>query len=188
MAVAAEKKTYTSDDLWELSHRTGKHYELVRGELRELAPAGEEHGFVAGRVIALLAQYVDSKRLGYLFAAETGFVLQEGERATVRAPDVAFVQRERLPEGRMSPFFSRVIPDLVVEVLSPSDTYVSVLDKVNDWLNAGVKAVWVVDPASREVVVHKQSGSVHILRKDDVLSGEEVLPGFECKVSEIFVL
>jgi len=186
MAVTAEKSMYTVDELWELCHRTEKRLELVRGELREMAPAGEEHGFVTGRAIALLARHVDNRRLGYLFAAETGFVLQEGEPATVRAPDVAFVQRDRLPEGKMSSHFSRTIPDLVVEVLSPSDTYPAVLDKVNDWLAVGVKLVWVVDPASKQVVVHKAGVPARILRDDEVLLGEDVLPGFECKVSEIF--
>ncbi|MEJ5252948.1 MAG: Uma2 family endonuclease [Chthonomonadetes bacterium] len=185
MAISAPKKTHTIDDLWELSHREGKRYELVKGELVELAPASDEHGYVAGRLLGKVFQYVESARLGYIFAAETGFVLRE-EPATVRAPDLAYVSRERAPQS-WSRQFARFVPDLVAEVVSPADTYSEVMRKVEDWLNAGVKVVWVIDPVSRQVSVHR-SGQMCLLREEDTLSGEDVLPGFECKVSEIFAL
>ncbi len=183
MAVSAPNKGYTVEELWELSHREGKRYELVKGELVELAPARDEHGYVAGRLLGKVVQYVESARLGYIFAAETGFVLRE-EPATVRAPDLAYVSRERAPQS-WSRQFARFVPDLVAEVVSPADTYSDVMRKVEDWLNAGVKAVWVIDPMTRQVSVYR-SGQVRILGEEEVLTGEDVLPGFECKVSEIF--
>ena len=186
MAVVVPKKSYTIDDLWELSHRMGKRYELVKGELRELAPASDEHGYVAGRLFGKVFQYVESTGSGYTFAAETGFVLRE-EPATVRAPDLAYVSRERAPQ-QWSHHFARFVPDLVAEVVSPADTYSEVVRKVQDWLTAGVKVVWVVDPESRQVSVHRAGQPVRILNENDTLSGEEVLPGFACKVSEIFAL
>ncbi|MGQ9541495.1 MAG: Uma2 family endonuclease [Armatimonadota bacterium] len=187
MAVVVPKKSYTIDDLWELSHRTGKRYELVQGELRELAPANIQHGFVAGRILFKLAAFVEALRVGYVLAAETGFVLSEDDGATVRAPDVAFISRERMPLP-LPDRFATVVPDLVVEVLSPGDTFTLVTEKVNDWLRAGVKIVWVVDPSVKRVSIHKPNEPVRILSEDDTLSGEEVLHGFECKVSEIFAL
>lgn len=184
MAVALEKRTYTIDDLWELSHRSDKRLELVKGELRELAPANDEHGYVASQLLLVVAQFVKQHRLGYTFAAETGFVLSE-EPATVRAPDFAFISRGRAPED-WSRHFARYIPDLVAEVVSPNDTFTEVTEKVDDWLRAGVRVVWVVDPAQQTVRVYRPDQPVRVLRAEDALSGEEVLPGFECKVSEIF--
>ncbi|GIV21510.1 MAG: hypothetical protein KatS3mg023_3261 [Armatimonadota bacterium] len=185
MAVATAKRTYTIDDLWELSHRVrDKRLELVRGELRELAPANEEHGYLTMRLGTLVTVFVMQHQLGYTFAAETGFVLSE-EPATVRAPDFAFLSRERAPQ-EWSRHFARYVPDLVAEVVSPNDTFSEVAEKVNDWLQAGVRMVWVVDPSSRVVYVYRAGQPVRVLHEEDVLQGEEVLPGFQCKVSEIF--
>jgi Uma2 family endonuclease len=184
MAITTEKRKYTIEDLWELSHRTDKRLELVRGELRELAPANEEHGYITMQIAVVVAQFVKQHQLGYTFAAETGFVLSE-EPATVRAPDFAYVSRERAPE-RWSRHFARFVPDLVAEVVSPTDTYGEVAQKVQDWLDFGVRMVWVVDPATRTVAVHRGGGTFRIYGEEDTLTGEDVLPGFECKVSEIF--
>jgi Uma2 family endonuclease len=184
MAITTEKRKYTIEDLWELSHRTDKRLELVRGELRELAPANEEHGYITMQIAVVVAQFVKQHQLGYTFAAETGFVLSE-EPATVRAPDFAYVSRERAPE-RWSRHFARFVPDLVAEVVSPTDTYGEVAQKVQDWLDFGVRMVWVVDPATRTVAVHRGGGTFRIYGEEDTLSGEDVLPGFVCKVSEIF--
>lgn len=184
MAIAAEKRIYTIDELWGLSHRTGRRLELVKGELRELTPANDEHGYVASQLLVVVAQFVKQHHLGYTFAAETGFVLSE-EPATVRAPDFAFVSRERAPEG-WSRHFARFIPDLVAEVVSPNDTFTEVTEKVDDWLGAGVRMVWVVDPVQQTVRVYRPDQPVRVLHAEDTLTGEEVLPGFECKVLEIF--
>ncbi len=184
MAVATEKRTYTVDEFWELCHQTGKRLELVRGELRELAPANEEHGYVTGQLFLVVTQFVKQRQLGFTFAAETGFVLSE-EPATVRAPDFAYVSRDRAPE-RWSRHFARFVPDVVAEVISPSDTYGEVAQKVQDWLQAGVRVVWVVDPLAKTVAVHREGAPVRIYGEGDTLAGEDVLPGFECKVSDIF--
>lgn len=186
MAAVQPKPKCTIEELWELSHRTGKRLELVEGELRQLAPASDEHGYITNQIAFLVTRFVKEHRLGYTLAAETGFVLHE-EPATVRAPDLAYVSRERAPQ-QWSRHFARFVPDLVAEVVSPADTYSEVVRKVQDWLTAGVKLVWVVDPESRQVSVHRAGQPVHILSEGDTLSGEEVLPGFACKVSEIFTL
>lgn len=186
MAVAAEKRTYTVDDLWELSHRTGKRYELVKGELRELAPAGEEHGYVELNLAAALREFVQKHLLGKVVSGEVGFVLADEADSTVRGVEVAFIHREKLPDGSLPSRFARFAPDLVAEVLSPSDGYSEVMEKVNDWLQAGVRVVWVVHPQGRRVIVCRPQQVRRSLDERDVLSSEDVLPGFECKVSEIF--
>jgi Uma2 family endonuclease len=184
MAITTEKRKYTIEDLWELSHRTDKRLELVRGELRELAPANFEHGLVAGKLQVLVGQFVLSQRLGYVVTAETGFVLSE-QPATVRAPDMAYVSRERVGESNVQRF-ADFAPDLVAEVVSPSDTFSSVAEKVEDWLSAGVRIVWVIDPATKTVRVHRLGQPTQVLHEQDTLSGEDVLPGFACRVSELF--
>lgn len=189
MAVAAEKRTYTIDDLWELSHKVkDRRVELVKGELRELTPSGWEHGRICARVAYLLQQYADREKTGIVLGAEAGCILQAGERPTVRAADAAYIRKERLPQGVVPQRFGEVAPDLAVEVLSPYDTYSEMAEKVSDWLQAGVQIVWVVDPADQTVSVHRAGQPVRVLREGGALSGEDVLPGFECKVSEIFAL
>ena len=132
----------------------GLRHELVRGELRTMTRAGHPHGRVAMRVAWPLAQHVEENGLGAVYAAETGFVL-ETDPDTVRAPDVAFVGRERVEEvGETGGFFPGA-PDLAVEVVSPGDTYAEVEGKVAAWLGAGTRMVIVVDPSSSVVRIHR---------------------------------
>ncbi len=185
MAVTADKETYTLQDLQGVSRTITGRWEVVRGRLRELAPANFRHGVIAGRLFARLYQFAEAHGFGYVLMAETGFILSE-EPVTLRAPDVAFVRRERVPTGDLPEQFAHFAPDLVVEVLSPSDTYSALAEKVSDWLQAGVHIVWVVDPADRTISVHRANRPMRVLKEEDTLSGEDVLPGFECRVSEIF--
>jgi Uma2 family endonuclease len=165
------------------THLPDKQVELVRGVLVVREPAGFRHGAVSATLTKLLAQHVDSDRLGLVLAAETGFKLA-ADPDTVRAPDVAFVSRERLPDP-MDLGYPALAPDLAVEVLSPGDRPGETLGKVGDWLTAGSRLVWVVDPARREVRVYRQDGSETLLTESDVLNGEDVVPGFECRLSAI---
>ncbi len=186
MAVTAEKRTFSVDELWELSHRSDRLLELVRGELREMAPTAPEHGFVELRLGARLMEFVEKQALGAVVTGEVGFVLRATDPATVRAADVAFISAKKLPDGDLPKKFPYFAPDLVAEILSPNDAYGDVMEKVNDWLAAGVNLVWVVDPAHQVVHVYRIGQPVHVLQAGDRLSGEDVLPGFECAVSEIF--
>ncbi len=164
----------------------GFRYELVKGELRQMSPAGGEHGAIVINVSLLLGQHVKSNSLGVCFGAETGFKIAS-DPDTVRAPDLAFVRRERIPETGIPKNFWATAPDLAVEVLSPGDTYSEVEEKVEDWLAAGARAVWVVDPKRRAVTVYRSLADVTRLWEADELDGGEVVPGFRCEVSEIFV-
>ena len=164
----------------------GFRYELVKGELRKMSPSGSEHGAVIVNITVLLAQYVKSNKLGVCFGAETGFKI-ESDPDTVRAPDVAFIRRERIPASGITKKFWPGAPDLAVEVLSPGDTRAEVDEKVEDWLQTGARAVWVINPKRRGVSVYRPTTDVTRLSEDDELDGGEVVPGFRCKVSEIFV-
>jgi len=163
----------------------GFRYELVKGELRQMSPSGWEHGVVVVNVTLLLGQYVKTNNLGLCVGAETGFKIAS-DPDTVRAPDLAFVRRERIPEGGVPKKFWQGAPDLAVEVVSPGDTRAEVEEKVGDWLDAGARAVWVVNPRRRRVSVYRPGTDVVRLSEGDELDGGEVVPGFRCKVSEIF--
>ena len=175
----------TASELFEMPD-DGFRYELVRGELRRMSPSGSEHGAIVVNITGLLWQHVKSKRLGVCFGAETGFKI-ESDPDTVRAPDVAFIRRERIPEGGITKKFWPGAPDLAVEVLSPGDTRAEVEEKVEDWLQAGALAVWVINPKRRSVSVYRPANEVTHLSEADELDGGGVVHGFRCKVSEIFV-
>mgnify|MGYP003578111561 CR=1 FL=1 len=151
-----------------------------------MSPAGGEHGAVVFNLAALIAQHVRAHNLGQGFGAETGFKLASNPD-TVRAPDIAFVRRERIPEAGIPQNFWDIAPDLAVEVMSPGDAVKEVSEKVGVWLAAGALAVWVVNPKRRTVTVHRPAEDVLTLTEEDELDGGEVVPGFRCRVSEIFV-
>ena len=175
----------TADELF-ARRRDGFRYELVKGELRKMSPAGSEHGAIIVNVTVLLGQHVKAHKLGVCFGAETGFKIAS-DPDTVRAPDVAFVSRERIPESGITKKFWPGAPDLAVEVLSPGDTLEEVEEKVEDWLAAGTRAVWVVSPKRRSVTVYRSMTDVTRLSEADELDGGDVVHGFRCKVSEFFV-
>ena len=174
----------TANELFEMPD-DGFRYELVRGELRKMSPAGSEHGAVVFNVTVLFGSHVKANDLGVCFGAETGFKIAS-DPDTVRAPDLAFISRERIPESGIPKTFWPGAPDLAVEVVSPGDTYGEVEEKVEEWLAAGARAVWVLNPRRRGVSVHRSKTDVTRLSEGDELDGGDVVPGFRCKVSEIF--
>jgi Uma2 family endonuclease len=183
--MSTRTQLVTADELL-LLPRGRFRYELVEGELRTMSPAGEEHGAVTVNVVVLLAQHVKANKLGVVLASEIGYKLASNPD-TVLAPDVAFVRRERIEQTGIQKGFREGAPDLAVEVVSPGDTAKQVAEKSGEWLAAGALAVWVVNPKKRTVTVHRPAGEVVILTERDELDGGEVVPGFRCKVSEIFV-
>ena len=172
----------TADELLHTSI-PDKRTELVRGVLIVREPAGSTHGLVAMSLGAELAVYVKRTGAGGVFAAETGFKLATNPD-TVRAPDVAFVTRSRLPAPDATGY-PHLAPDLVVEVLSPGDRPGEVLAKVGDWLEAGARLVWVIDPERRIARVYRQDGTENSITADGQLDGEDVLPGFSCPLASV---
>ncbi|MCS7301164.1 MAG: Uma2 family endonuclease [Fimbriimonadales bacterium] len=165
----------------------GKRAELWRGEVREYMPAGAKHGAVSARVTMALGAHVMTTREGAVFAAETGFILQTPEGASVLAPDSAFIRKERLTTEDLPEGFCPIVPDLVVEVVSPNDRYTEVREKVNEWLTSGVQMVWVVDPQRRVVEIWRPPNQlVQTLTENDTLRGDPVLPSFEVPVQRLF--
>jgi Uma2 family endonuclease len=149
-----------------------------------MSPAGAQHGAVALKMGSILLSFVKSHALGAVVGAESGFQIARAPD-TVRAPDVAFIQAGRVGGGLPQGFFPGA-PDLAVEVLSPSDRASEVIAKVEDWLGAGCRAVWVVDPQTRTVTAYQGGGNAAVLAATDVLDGGDVLPGFRVPVAEIF--
>ena len=178
------KDQFTAEELEHLPSN-GMRLELVKGKVYEMAPAGGRHGHAANRMAARLTVHADSTQLGHVFTAETGFILRRNPD-TVRAPDVSFVSIDRLRLEDIPDGFVGLVPDLVVEVVSPGDTQREVREKVEDWLRAGVRLVWVIYPTTRTATAYRSLEDVIQLSEDDSLNGEAVVPGFSCRVGDLF--
>jgi len=183
--MATTAQPLTAEDLLRMPD-DGYRYELVRGELRKMAAAGHRHGRVAMNVTLPLGQYVKTHHLGIVYAAGTGFKLASNPD-TVRAPDVAFVRRQRVEEAGDSEGYWPGPPDLAVEVVSPSDTYAEVEEKILEWLDAGTRMIIVVNPRKRSVTVYRSRSEIVVLTENDVLDGRDVVPGWSMPVRDIFV-
>ena len=181
---ATGRKLYTADDLLRLTVE-GFRGELIRGELSETMPSGEAHGNVVAKLVYLLMMYVMPRRLGRVTASDSGVRLDHGPD-TVREPDVGFFSEDKFQGAEPAAGYSEAVPDLVVEVTSPSDRISAVHDKALMWLRYGTRLVWVVNPNRREVAVYREGEPVLTLTDTDSLDGLDVLPGFTCAVSDVF--
>ena len=179
----AATRPFTAADLAQLDD-PGRH-DLIRGELISMPPAGGDHGQFALALGARVYAFVRDHGLGRTYAAETGFILDQGAR-TVLAPDVAYVRSERVASIEDTSGFLPIAPDLAVEIISPFDRASMIQDKVLTYLEHGVQAVWVVDPRRRTVTVYGPDRSAQLLVEGEMLSGGDVLPGFELTISDIF--
>jgi Uma2 family endonuclease len=149
--------------------------ELVKGEIIHMAPAGADHGDIAGEMFGLIWGFVKEHQLGKVYAAETGFTIKR-KPDTVRAPDVAFVRSDRVPPPGKRGFFDG-FPDLAIEGVSFNDLASELSEKVEDWLAAGTTSVWVVDPRTRTIDVYRRGRDVIRYRENDELRDEPTLPG-----------
>lgn len=174
----------TADELLQMPD-DGYRYELVKGELRKMVPAGHAHGRIAMNISTPLDQHVRANDLGTVYAAETGFVLVRNPD-TVRAADVAFVRQERVEAVEEEQGYWPGAPDLAVEVVSPNDTYTDVEEKVFDWLDAGTRMVLVVNPRKHTVTVYRSRDKITVFTEDETLSGDDVVPGWTLSVREVF--
>jgi Uma2 family endonuclease len=174
----------TADELF-LMKDDGFRYELVKGELVRMPLHVSEHGATVVNIGIPLGHFVKANKLGVVFGAETGFKIAT-DPDTVRAPDLAFVHRDRIPEGGLPKAFWVGAPDLAVEVISPGDTYTEVEEKVSEWLDAGARMVIVANPRNRTLKVYRSHTDVIVLTVSDELTCGDIIPGFACKVSEFF--
>lgn len=173
-------RTWTEEELMALPE-DGLKRELVGGEI-VVSPASQEHGDIIVHLSGLLSAFVRPRRLGWVFCSSTGLWMPSGN---LRVPDITYLSRERQPGGPAKGF-GRIPPDLTVEVLSPGDSDRAILDKVGEYLEAGVRMVWVIDPRVRKAVVHRSLTDVRELGEHDELDGEDVLPGFRCRLATLF--
>ena len=185
MSTVATNQRCTPEDL--LAMPDGDRYELVNGELVE-RNMGWQSSRIGARAVHLLSAHCDTHGLGWVAGADAGYQCYPGDPGMVRKPDASFVRLERLPPEDEPEGHCRIAPDLVVEVVSPNDLYYEVEDKVAEYLGTGVRMVWVVNPPTHTVRIHRVDGSEALLHEADELSGEDVVPGFRCRVGAPFAI
>jgi len=168
-----------------LSNAEGR-YELVRGELLMMSPASPTHGRYAARLVAALEQFLEAHPWGEVYTAESGFELQGGPAPTVRSPDVAVVRQEKIPPPEQQAGFWPVAPDLMIEVISPSETSQMVQEKVIDYLQAGTQIIWLVYPNTQTVIEYRSLTQIRQLTLDEGLEGAFVFPGFSYSLRGLF--
>ncbi len=177
---------YTLDDVLAMSDSAG--LELVNGEVVE-KNVSVESSRIAIKISSLLNDYVEAHELGIVMGADCGYACFEaatGDRNRLRKPDASFIAAGRVSASQYESGHCAVCPDLAVEVISPNDVADELQQKLEEYLNAGVRLVWIVSPRTRAVDVYRADGSASRLHVKDELSGENVVPGFACSVAEIF--
>jgi Uma2 family endonuclease len=189
MSDVAQEKLYTVEEFF--NYTTGrdedKLFELVRGEIREVAGSGDVNTVLAMRVGYFLNNWIIPRKLGYVTGADGSYVLHHNFPDTVRIPDVGFISRERLP--KFTGKFISIPPDLAIEIVSPSETADDISEKKNDYLKYGVRLVWIVYPKTKHVDIFYATSKDAIHTSADIngmLNGEDVLPGFTLLVKDIF--
>ena len=185
VVVPQQGRPWTIADLYALAGDENR-YELVRGELLQMSPASPVQGRFASRLDRALATHVDEHDLGEVYVSEPGFILMSEPDVVVRAPDVAFVRKERVPPADDEEGFWEVAPDLAVEIISPSETADSVLAKVQDYLAAGTPLIWLVYPRKRLVIEYRSASAIRHLGSDDTLEGGAIIPGFAYPLRQLF--
>ena len=175
-----------ADDLLRLASKDVRG-ELIQGELCETASVGGRHGEIAAMLISELVAHVRPRRLGRVAGTDAGILL-EREPDTVREPDIAFISAETLPLDVTVSSYYDVVPDLVVEIISPNDGPRAAHDRARMWLSYGVGVVWLIDPEARTVAVHRPDSPGVTLGQSDTLEGGPALPDFTCPVRNIFSL
>ncbi|HEX5416219.1 MAG TPA: Uma2 family endonuclease [Chloroflexota bacterium] len=174
----------TAEELFLFHGEPDRRYELVDGNLIELPLNGAQHGAVAAEVAGTLYRHLSSERSGHLLGP-AGFIIRRSPD-TVRAPDLAFVARQRLSDGWLPEGYLAVAPDFVAEVVSPNDTAREVQQRIDDWLQAGASVVMVVYPESKTVFLWRGLNVVERRSGDEEVNLEPAIPGFHCSAAELF--
>jgi Uma2 family endonuclease len=180
--VAVERRLMTAEELLRLPD-DGMRHELIDGELRTMAPAGGSHGRDGAWAHLHLGNHIQAHGLGDMFMAETGFLLRR-QPDRVRAPDFAFIRAGQVPPEGLPPGYVPIPPDLVLEVVSPDDTAAEIRQKVQEWLEFGCRAVWVLFAGPR-LDAYSADGSVRAYGPGDELDGGDVLPGFRMPLRDL---
>ena len=158
--------------------------ELIDGRIVRMNPIGRSHAYVAANLSMALNQFVRQHKLGEVLVGEIGIFIQR-KPDRIRAADVVFVSKERLAQTTASGYLMTA-PDLVVEIISPTDRWQTVRDKLEEYFAIGVHRVWIVEPETRAVLVYRSVTEMNRLGEGDAINGEGVLEGFSLLVSELF--
>ena len=180
-----EQRTYTPEDL--LTMPDGKHYELVDGELVE-THMSMESVWIQGQVYEQINQFVKRNRLGMAFTdglTYRCFAELEADPDRIRRPDCSFIRAGRTSSDQFIRGHCEIVPDLVVEVVSPKDSYYDIQKRVHEFLTVGCPLVWVINPNSRIATVYQKDGLIVEVDDQNELSGEDVLPGFRCRLADV---
>jgi Uma2 family endonuclease len=183
MNAVATKTIYTPEELLALPDE--QNYELVDGHLVERKTSALS-SWVAGKLHCQMQNHCEANAVGLAFPEGTGYQCFPDAPLKVRKADVSFFRADRLPATIGSEGYIAIAPDLAVEVVSPNDLAWQIDEKVTEWLEAGARLVWVVHPRARAVRVHRAGGPASWLEAEDELSGEEVVPGFHCRIAALF--
>jgi Uma2 family endonuclease len=189
MSTAPATTLMTADEYWEWGQRpenSRKRTELVRGEIVEMSSPGEIHGSVCWLIGFLFGLYVVKRGKGRATTNDTGLVVAEGPD-TVRGPDIMFFDESR-PLEALNWKHARQIPQLVIEVVSPSDKPNKINQRIGEYLRRGVALVWIVDPEDRTVGIHRRGELPRTLDDTDEITGDDVLPDLKWRVAELFNL
>lgn len=158
--------------------------ELVKGELVRMSPAGHPHGFYEVNFGAILFNFVREHKLGRVIGGEVG-IYTGRDPDTIRAADVAFISNERMSQVQSQSYLD-VAPELVIEILSPSDSWMMVSQKIEEYFTSDVVQIWIADPKRQQVDVYASPTDFERFSAGDTLSGGDVLPGFSVAVAELF--
>ncbi len=184
MIVPIEDKAYTPEELLEIN-RDHSRFDLVDGRLVE-RQMGAKSSLIITTLLRRIGALVDAQDLGFLFDSDCGYKVWPDQPKKVRYPDGSFIRRGRLLNDEVPEGYVEVRPDLAVEVISPNDEAEEVEAKIADYVQAGIPLLWVIYPDSRSIYVLHPDGSARRLTVADELSGEDVLPGFKCRVQDVF--
>jgi Uma2 family endonuclease len=177
----------TADEFYEWCHRPenrDRHFELEHGKVVEMSRPGERHGVVCHNVNYLLGAYLRQRRKGRVCANDTGLVLERNPD-TVRGPDV-FLYDQSQPYDQLQSKYSEEVPQLAVEVLSPTDNWGKVLRRVTEFLQRGIAVVWVIDPENRSATVLLPNQLPQVLEENDEITGAPAFPDLCFRVAELF--
>ncbi len=183
MTPVAVEREITPEEL--LTRPDAVSFELVDGKLVE-RKVSVLSSLVEGIVYRILSTHCDAQQAGPVWPSSLGYQCFPDASSKVRRPDISFVRSQRFSQELLREGYLFIPPDLAVEVLSPNDTAYEIGEKVEEYLAAGVALVWVINPETRIVEIHRKNGTVTKLHANDELTGEDVLPGFGCRVEMLF--
>lgn len=183
MSTATQKQLLTAEEFYLLPDPpNGSRQELVRGEVITMPPPGGLHGVTCSKTDRKLGNFIDTGPGGTLVCNDTGFITDRNPDS-VRGPDISYWTKERLKEVPIG--YIDIAPDMLVEVLSPSNTWKQIHKKLEEYFARGVRLVWVIAPEDRTLTIYRTADEGRVLHETAPVTGEDVLPGFSCRVSDL---